>query len=85
MTKIKVKICQGTTCFIMGGEVMKSMLGNLMEKYADKIEIESVRCLGACNKSDAFSKAPYVYVDDDLISSANLEKVTKVIESKLNK
>ena len=85
MTKIKVKICQGTTCFVMGGDVVKSMLDPLMEKYADKIEVESVRCLGACNQSDAFSKAPYVCVDDEIISSASLEKVTKVIESKLNK
>ena len=85
MKKIKVQICQGTTCFVMGGDIVKSMLDTIEKKYADKIEIESVRCLGACNKSDAFSKAPYVYVDDDLVSSANLEKVTKVIESKLNK
>ncbi len=85
MEKIQVKICQGTTCFVMGGDVIKSMLDKLTEKYADKVEITSVRCLGVCDKSDAFSKAPYVCVDDEIISSANLEKVMKVIESKLNK
>ena len=83
MEKIQVKICQGTTCFVMGGDVIKSMLDQLAEKYADKVEITSVRCLGACNQCDAFSKAPYVCVDDEIISSANLEKVVKVIESKL--
>ena len=83
MKKINVKVCQGTTCFVMGGDIIKSMLTSLEEKYADKIEITSVRCLGACNQSDSFSKAPYVLVDDEMISSATLEKVTNIIESKL--
>ncbi|MBQ4084772.1 MAG: NAD(P)H-dependent oxidoreductase subunit E [Alphaproteobacteria bacterium] len=85
MKKIKIQICQGTTCFVMGGDIVKSMLDTLEKKYADKIEITSVRCLGLCNKSDSFSKAPYVCVEDEIISSANLEKVTQAIESRLEK
>ena len=85
MKKVKVQICQGTTCFVMGGDIVKSMLDTIEKKYADKIEITSVRCLGLCDKSDAFSKAPYVCVEDEIISSANLEKVTQAIESRLEK
>ena len=84
MEKVKVKICEGTTCFVMGGQTVKSMITSLAEKYKDKIEISSVRCFGTCNKSDSFSKAPYVMVDDEQISSADLEKVIAVIERKLN-
>jgi NADH:ubiquinone oxidoreductase subunit E len=84
MEKVKVKICEGTTCFVMGGQAVKSMISTLTEKYKDKIEISSVRCFGTCNKSDSFSKAPYVMVDDEQISSADLEKVIAVIERKLN-
>ena len=83
MEKVKVKICQGTTCYVMGGDVIKSMLGVLTEKYADKIEITSSRCLGNCNECDSFSKAPYVYVDDEVISSADLDKVMEAIEKRL--
>lgn len=83
MKKVKVQICQGTTCFVMGGNVIKSLMEELKKKYADKIELTSARCLGACTKSDSFSKAPYVCVDDEIISSATLEKVTQIIESKL--
>lgn len=85
MEKIKVKICQGTTCFVMGGNTIKTMLSALTEKYADKIEITSGRCLEICNKSDSFSKAPYVMVDDEIVSSAELEKVMEIIERKLSK
>lgn len=83
MKKINVKVCQGTACFVMGGDIIKSMLSTLEEKYADKIEITSVRCLGLCNQNDSFSKAPYVLVDDEIVSSATVEKVTNIIESKL--
>ena len=83
MEKVKVKICQGTTCYVMGGDVIKSMLDALTEKYADKIEITSARCLGNCNERDSFSKAPYVCVEDEIISSADLDKVMKAIEKRL--
>jgi len=84
MEKVKVKICEGTTCFVMGGQTVRAMITSLTEKYKDKIEITSARCLGTCNKTDSFSKAPYVMVDDEEISSADLEKVIAVIERKLN-
>ncbi|MGN0919267.1 MAG: NAD(P)H-dependent oxidoreductase subunit E [Alphaproteobacteria bacterium] len=83
MEKIKVKVCQGTTCFVMGGDVIKEMMTSLTQKYGEKIEVISVRCLGACNRNDSFSKAPYVSVDDEIISSASLEKVIQKIESRL--
>ena len=83
MEKVKVKICQGTTCYVMGGDVIKSVLKVLTEKFGDKVELISVRCLGNCNESDSFSKAPYVYVEDEEISSANLDKVIKAIEKRL--
>ena len=83
MDKVKVKICQGTTCYVMGGDIIKSMLTALTEKYGDKIEITSARCLGNCNENGSFSKAPYVYVEDEVISSADLDKVMKAIEKRL--
>ena len=85
MDKITVKVCQGTTCFVMGGSAIKSIIDTLTEKYADKVDVVSVRCLETCHQADAFSKAPYVYVDDEIVSAANLEKVISTIESKLKK
>lgn len=85
MEKIKVKVCQGTTCFVMGGSTIKSIVDTLTEKYGDKVEVVSVRCFEKCHEADSFSKAPYVYVDDEIISAVNLEKVISTIESKLKK
>ena len=84
MEKIKVKVCQGTTCFVMGGDTIKAILDTLTEKYADKVEVMPVRCLEMCHKQDQFSKAPFVCVDDEVVSSASVEKVINIIERKLN-
>lgn len=84
MEKVKVKICQGTTCYVMGGDVVKSILDAVTQKYADRVEILPVRCLETCHQTDSYMKAPFVYVDDEIVSSANVEKVINIIESKLN-
>ena len=83
MEKIKVKICQGTTCFVMGGSVIKAIQDVLTQKYADMVEIVPVRCFEACHENDSFSKAPYVYINDEIIPEESVEKVTSLIESKL--
>lgn len=85
MERIKVTICEGTTCYVMGGNTIKSMLDVLLQKYSDKVEITSASCLGECDKSNSFSKAPYVIVEDEVISSADLDKVFATIEKRLNK
>ena len=83
MEKIKVKICQGTTCFVMGGDTIKSIHDVLAVKYANEVEIIPVRCLEICHEADSFSQAPYVYIDDEVVPAATAEKVISVIESKL--
>ncbi|MBQ9235413.1 MAG: NAD(P)H-dependent oxidoreductase subunit E [Alphaproteobacteria bacterium] len=83
MKPIKIEICLGTTCFVMGGETLQNMGDMLKKKYGAKIEVEAVRCLEVCS-SDNFSKAPYARVDGEVIGEASLEKVQAVIEKKLN-
>ena len=84
MKKVKIRICSGTTCFVMGSETAKSALTSLTQKYTDNIEIISVKCLKICTKSNLFSKAPYVMVDDEIISLTDMETVMSSIERKLN-
>ena len=39
MEKIKVKICQGTTCFVMGGDTIKAMADALLKNMAIKLRL----------------------------------------------
>lgn len=81
--KISVKVCLGTTCFVMGSSNLQELLDLVPRKYGEKVEVMGVPCLGMCSINWEFSKAPYVKVDDDLVSEATVEKVLAAIDTKL--
>ena len=84
MDKISVKVCVGTTCFVMGGANLQELNEIIPKKYGDKVEVTGSNCLGLCSINWEYSKAPYVKVDDEVISEATVEKVLEVIDKKLN-
>ena len=81
--KISVKVCLGTTCFVMGSANLQELIELVPRKYGNKVEVEGVPCLGMCSIDWEFSKAPYVKIDDDIIREASVEKVLAAIEEKL--
>ncbi|MDD3237165.1 MAG: NAD(P)H-dependent oxidoreductase subunit E [Candidatus Gastranaerophilales bacterium] len=83
MNKIEVKVCLGTTCFVMGAANLQELIETVPQKYGDKVDVSGHPCLGLCSINWEYSKAPYVKVDDEIISEATVEKVLNVIERKL--
>ena len=81
--KIDVKVCLGTTCFVMGASNLQELMDSVPKKYGDKVEVTGVPCLGLCSIDWKFSKAPYVKVDDDAIKEATIDKVFEAIDKKL--
>ena len=83
MKKIEVKVCLGTTCFVMGGSNLQELNDIIPEKYGDKVEVSAANCLGLCSINWEYSKAPYVKVDEEVVTEATVEKVLEVIDRKL--
>ncbi len=81
--KIDVKVCLGTTCFVMGASNLQELIDSVPKRYGDKVEVTGVPCLGLCSIDWKFSKAPYVKVDDDVIKEATIDKVFAAIDKKL--
>ena len=81
--KISVKVCLGTTCFVMGSANLQELIELVPKKYGNSVDVSGVPCLGLCSIDWEFSKAPYVKVDDEVIKEATVEKVLAAIESKL--
>ena len=83
MEKVSVKICMGTTCFVMGASNLQELMDIVPVKYGDKVEISGVTCLGRCSDpcdSSNYSSAPYVMVNDEVVDNATVEKVLSKIE-----
>lgn len=83
MSKITVKTCLGTTCFIMGGSDLQDLSNIIPQRYGDKVSIEASPCLELCHANVGYAKAPFVKIDDDVITEATLEKVLEAIEKRL--
>lgn len=83
MKKINVKVCLGTTCFVMGSSNLQELIESVPRKYGEGVEVTGVPCLGLCSIDWEFSRAPYVKVDEEVIYEATVEKVLNVIERKL--
>jgi len=74
MEKITVRICTGTTCFLMGGSWLESLEENLPERLRERVEVVGVPCLGYC-KDREYGKAPYVVVGSEVLSAPDLADV----------
>lgn len=83
MEKITVKVCLGTTCFVMGSSNLQSLNEIVKEKYGEKVQVEGSPCLGVCSTNWEFSKAPYVKVNNEIVQEATVEKVLEEIERQL--
>ena len=83
MEKIEVKICCGTTCFVMGSSYLNELYDIIPQKFGDKVVVNQSLCLGQCSKSDKHSKAPYVKLGDEIVSEATVQKVMEILEKRL--
>lgn len=85
MEKVSVKVCLGTTCFVMGSANLQELIEIVPAKYGDKVDVSGVPCLGLCSVDWEFSKAPYVKVNNEVIKEATVEKVLSAIDRELEK
>ena len=67
----------------MGGSNLQELNEIIPQRYKDKVEVIGSPCLGLCSINWEYSKAPYVKVDDEVITEATVEKVLDAIEKKL--
>lgn len=77
--KIKVVICSGTACYVMGASEILLLEESLPEELKSRVEIEGATCLGFC-KDSKNGKAPFVSVNGELIAGATLPNVLMKIQ-----
>lgn len=83
-SKVKVRICVGTSCFVMGAAQIQSIEFNAPADIADKIEIIEERCMNLCKDiKSKYNRGPFVFVNDELVEEATYEKVIDKIREKL--
>ena len=75
METIKVEICCGTACYLLGAASLMTLEDDLPAGLRGKVEVEARTCLGLCEK-DNLGTAPYVRINGaETMSQATPEKV----------
>ena len=82
MEKIKVEICVGTTCFILGAAELQELERFLPDDLKDKVEISGAACLGMCKNAN-YGQAPFVRVGHTVIANAHVGTVIEQIRKEL--
>jgi NADH-quinone oxidoreductase subunit E len=78
--KHSLKVCQGTACHVMGGELILNYLSDKLDVKAgettqDKhFSFERVACVGCCGM------APVILLDDKTHGNSNITSVDRLIE-----
>jgi len=74
MEKIKVTICTGTACFVMGASDLMLLQEKLPAELKDKVEISGCTCMNEC-KGDKNGMPPYVKINGHVIHQANIPDI----------
>ena len=49
MSKVTIKICSGTSCFVMGASSIQALEFSLPEDSDGNVELVEFRCMNFCN------------------------------------
>jgi NADH:ubiquinone oxidoreductase subunit E len=82
MKRVKVEVCVGTHCTMMGAMNIIELIDDMKREYQDQeIEVETVKCFQDCKEARV---APVVVINGDKIHNATAErvmaKITEVIK-----
>lgn len=77
--KIRVDICLGTTCFVMGAAKLQELENLLPKELKENVDIYAHTCLGLCQNTE-FMQAPFVKVNGKILDKATVEKVIEKIK-----
>lgn len=81
MDTLRVEICCGTACYLLGAAKMMDIENDLPESCRARVEIEAKTCLELCER-DQLGGAPYVrFNGTEVMAQATREKVlSRIVE-----
>ena len=77
--KIKVEICLGTTCYVLGSFRLSALEEQLPPELKDRVEVVGCACLDVCHDRN-YGNAPFVRINGDrIVDNATIEKVIDIL------
>lgn len=80
MEKIKLRLCAGTMCYVMGGAQLMEIEDMLSEEEKQYLEITLSPCLQRCNGTD---NPPFAELNGQMITGVSKETLLRIIKEEL--
>lgn len=82
---MKIRICMGSSCVMLGSMTILNQLEDLKETMdLNNLEIECVKCLGNCKNNTNFG--PVVEIDGEIFENAQSQDImSRVMEEVIDK
>ncbi|TLX70847.1 hypothetical protein E9993_21665 [Labilibacter sediminis] len=77
--EIEVKICCGTNCYIMGGSELHLIKNHLPNDISSCVTVKGINCSEHCHNFTQTKKPPLVWINGEILESANISKVKNQI------
>ena len=72
---IKIEICCGTACYLLGAANMMNIEDQLPESWRGRVEVEAKTCLELCEREN-LGGAPYVRINGtEIMAQATPDKL----------
>ncbi len=78
-TKVSVKICVGTACFVQGGADLLLYQDFLDPVVLANCDIEGVSCIGGCKDDTLKTRPPYIQIDDKIYGEMTQDKMCALL------
>ena len=78
MKKIKVEICVGTSCYLLGAHDLMEAVEHLPQEIKEYIDLNAATCLKTCGKG------PNVRINDVVLSGITPERLIEIIHDNIN-
>ncbi len=82
MDKIKLEICCGTTCYMLGGDKLLQLDKLMHQEWHDKVEISASPCMEEC-VAEKMCEAPVVRINGKVHGNATAESVCAAVSALL--
>ena len=80
MEKIKVKLCAGTMCYVMGGAQLMEINDLLSDEEKSFVEISLSPCLQRCNGEE---RPPFAEINGKPLQGVNKETLLQIIKEEI--
>lgn len=82
MEKVKLEICCGTACYMLGAKKLLEIEENMPEDWRGRVEVIALPCLNLCTDEN-LAGAPFVRVNGQVLGKATVDTVTEAVRAEL--